>query len=620
MQTPIELLAPAQNLACAKAAIAAGADAIYMGGPSFSARESATNSLTDIKTIIQHAHIFQVKVYIALNTLLTDNDLNKAVSLMWDLHSLGVNAIIIQDMGLLECDLPPIPIFASTQTTILSPEKAVFLENVGFKRIILERALTLNEIRAIHKKSMIELECFIHGSICVSYSGQCYLSYASGGRSGNRGNCAQPCRKPYQLIESDGTTITQPLHLLSMKDLDLSDHLNELLEAGVTSFKIEGRLKNEAYVSNVIAFYRYKLDTIFAHNQRYRRASIGISTRPFIPNPEKTFHRASSTYFLHERPFAQASLLTPKSTGQNIGHVIWTSSHSFRLHKNTELSPGDGLCFFDSHNQLTGTQVERVEGTMISPSSMKSILVGKEIYRNEDRQFIKQLSVSPPIRKISIDLVVLQNDCYDMQKETYLEITDDKGNSHLEKLPTSHKSNHEQAYIHPLTEQKIKEQLLKLGNTIFECRSINVPASIALYLPIQIINEWRRLAISKFLNKLQNAYKTMNIETHHTINNPAPYPTNEDFLTLHYLNQKAKQFYQRHGVTLPNTAFIETRKIYTNDRLMITRYCILHELNRCLKINQPQQLNQPLYLINDCSQRIKLAFDCERCEMQLYSE
>lgn len=340
----IELLSPAKNLECGLAAINHGADAVYIGAAQFGARAAAGNSIEDIATLVQYAHQFRVKVLVALNTVLTDDQLPDAEKLIWEIYNTGADALIIQDMGILKLNLPPIALHASTQTDNRTVEKVRFLQDVGFSRVVMARELSLKQISEISSQTNVELEAFVHGALCVSYSGQCYMSQANCGRSANRGQCAQYCRLPYHLVDADDNVLVKNKHLLSLKDLDQSDSLEEMMEAGVTSFKIEGRLKDVDYVKNITSFYRKKLDVILENNPRFQRASAGKTTILFEPNPEKSFRRGNTDYFLRDRKANIVQQDTPKSLGEPIGKVTYIGRNFFEVQNGTLLNNGDGLC------------------------------------------------------------------------------------------------------------------------------------------------------------------------------------------------------------------------------------------------------------------------------------
>ena len=397
----IELLAPAKDLECGIAAITCGADAVYIGAPEFSARYAASNSIDDIAKLVDFAHLYYAKVYVALNTILTDEELLSAEKMIKVLYKSGIDALIIQDTGILELDLPPLPLISSTQMHNDTPEKIIFLQNVGFKRVILARELSLEQIKEIKNKSEIELEVFIHGSLCVCYSGQCYLSYALGGRSGNRGVCAQPCRKPYDLIDAKGSKISINRHLLSLKDLNLSEYIEDLVDAGVSSLKIEGRLKDKNYVKNVVLFYRNKIDEILG-KMDLSKSSEGTTFTDFSPNPTKTFNRGYTTYFLYGRKKDITSFETPKFTGDFIGNVNSKYKNHFTVDAETDLKSGDGISFDDRKGVLTGTFIKKVEKDKIYPEDISEIRVGTQIYRNLDNAFMKALNKAKIERKIPV--------------------------------------------------------------------------------------------------------------------------------------------------------------------------------------------------------------------------
>lgn len=365
----IELLAPAKDAATAITAIQCGADAVYMGAQRFGAREAAYNTVESIKQVADFAHQYYAKVYVTLNTLLKDDELAPAEMMIRQLEKIGIDGLIIQDAGLLELDLLDLPIIASTQMNNDTPEKVRFLQDVGFSRAILARELTLEQIRQIRKATTIELECFIHGALCVGASGQCYMSYAIGGRSGNRGQCAQPCRRIYSVKDQDGKIIAKDRHLLSLKDLNLSEHLEELIDTGVDAFKIEGRLKDAAYVANITSFYRRRLDEIIA-KKKLKRASSGTAKIDFEPNPEKTFNRGFTDYGITGNKANLGSIDTPKSMGEFVGTVTETGKDYFVIDGEQELHNADGFCFFDRQKNLAGTVINRVEGRKIYPQKM----------------------------------------------------------------------------------------------------------------------------------------------------------------------------------------------------------------------------------------------------------
>ncbi|HEY3389918.1 MAG TPA: U32 family peptidase, partial [Prolixibacteraceae bacterium] len=406
----IELLAPAKNLICGRAAVSHGADAIYIGGPKFGAREDAGNSLQDIEKLVAEAQIFGVKVYVALNTILYDSELEDARQQIKNLYEIGVDALIIQDMGILEMDLPPIPIHASTQLHNYLPAQIKFLEAVHFKRAVLARELSIEQIRDIRSQTTIELEAFIHGSLCVSFSGRCYLSHAIGGRSANRGACAQPCRKRYTLYDADKKVISANQHLLSLKDLNHSDSIKELAEAGIQSFKIEGRLKEADYVKNITAFYRKKMDAFLEDQSEFKAASAGKSYFSFEANPAKSFNRGATDYFLHGRSKEIVSFESPKFLGEKVGEVIQVATKYFEIESALDIANNDGLVFISKTGESVGIKVNIADRNRIFPDKMNGIYPGAKVYRNYDHLFQQQLKADLTVRRIKVRIEISESD------------------------------------------------------------------------------------------------------------------------------------------------------------------------------------------------------------------
>ncbi|MCD8319089.1 MAG: U32 family peptidase, partial [Paraprevotella sp.] len=378
----VELLAPARNWECAVAAVDHGADAVYIGASRFGARASAGNSIEDIARVVAYAHLYWVKVYVTVNTILEDSELDDTKRLIWELYRIGVDALIIQDMALLELDLPPIPLHASTQMDNRTPEKVAFLQRQGFSQVVLAREMSLAEIQAVHDACDVPLEVFVHGALCVSYSGQCYVSQHCFGRSANRGECAQFCRLKFDLVDRDGRVIEQGKHLLSLKDMNRSENLERLLQAGVSSFKIEGRLKDAAYVKNVTAGYRRRLDEIFKRHPEYGRASSGRSVFKFTPCLEKSFNRGFTSYFLDGRTSDMASFHSPKSLGEEVGEVKAVYGKYVVVSGVKSFANGDGLCYLDEQGELKGFRVNRAEANKIYPAEMPRIRPHTRLFRN----------------------------------------------------------------------------------------------------------------------------------------------------------------------------------------------------------------------------------------------
>ena len=531
----IELLAPAKDLKCGVSAIKCGADAVYIGAPLFGARSSACNDIEDIKKLIDFAHLYYARVYITVNTILTDEELPQAQKLINDLYNLNADGIIIQDTGLLELDLPPIPLIASTQMHNVSKKKIKFLEQIGFKRIILARELSLNEIEDIHNEVNIELEAFIHGALCVSYSGQCYMSYAIGGRSGNRGQCAQPCRKKYSLKDNNGQIIAKNLYLLSLKDMNRSSYIEDMIKAGITSFKIEGRLKDESYVKNVVSFYRREIDTVL-EKLSIKKASSGYSYIDFEPDPLKTFNRGFTTYFLKGRSKDIASPNTPKSTGEPIGKIEKTGQNYFKLDNDIKIAPGDGICFFNADNELCGTIINQVIENRILPQEMNELKEGLKINRNNDNNFIKKLKSTQIDRFIDVDFMLTEGN-----NEYILKAVDEDGIAAESSISVSGES----AQNKNMLLNNLDKQLSKLGDTEFTLSKLSMNLYNYYFIPVKDINELRRQAI-EWLRKNRSAKRP--IEHFEIIKNNVPYPKDKlDFSTNIY-NKKAIDFYKRHGI------------------------------------------------------------------------
>lgn len=601
----IELLAPAKDAETGIAAIKCGADAVYIGAARFGARQEAGNSIEEIKKLIDFAHPYYVKVYAALNTILDDHELNEAEKLIHQLYESGIDGLIIQDMGLLELDLPPIPIIASTQMQNDTAEKVKFLEGVGFSRVILAREPDLEQIRQIRKQTSIELECFVQGSLCVGASGKCYMSYAMGGRSGNRGQCAQPCRKPYTLKDNHGETICQDRYLLSLKDLNLSDCIRELLDAGVTSFKIEGRLKNPAYVANITAYYRYILDTILAEKE-LEKSSSGTTEIDFLPNPAKTFNRGFTDYGIRGQRGKMGSIDTPKSIGEIIGKVSKVTPDYFEVESDIELHNADGICFFDDDKNLQGTVLNRIESRKIIPQRIEGLAAGKVIYRNHDHAFGQLIGKIPANRKIGLCMKF-----YETDDGFALDGTDEDGNCATVKIV--HKK--EAAQKPEMARENILKQLRKLGNTIFYCGEIKINLTEIYFFQVSVLNKLKRDLADAVL-EIRLADRP--VQKNCFIKNNTPYPRQSLGFTGNVFNDKARAFYERHGVTEIATA-AETGLSFAGKQVMKTKYCIRQQLNLCTK-HKTDTTAEPLILVDQAGNCFRLEFRCDDCGMDIYME
>lgn len=588
----VELLAPARDLECGTAAIDFGADAVYIGAPKFGARENAGNDVADIASLAEYAHKYWAKVYVTVNTLLRDSELQEAERLIGELHSAKIDGLIIQDTGLLELELPPIPLIASTQMHNNTAERAAFLEKVGFSRVILARELDIEQIKEIRRQTSLDLECFIHGSLCVGYSGQCYLSYALGGRSGNRGQCAQPCRKAYKVFDSQGEPIASKSHWLSLKDLNLSERLEELIDAGVSSLKIEGRLKDRAYVANVTAFYRSKLDEMGV-----RKSSSGICNPGFAPDINKTFNRSYTGYFLHGVKEKVGRPETPKMVGEPIGDVLSAGRKFVRIKPESELHPGDGICFFDRSGGMRGSIINEVHEDAIAPDKPKGIEAGMALYRNHDHEFLSKIKKADGQRLIDLRMtlsetagglvlqVIDEDDC---QAEFAIE---------CEKIAAE---KPEQAA------ENLRKQLTKTGGTQFVCSNIDINLSKPLFVPMSVLNSLRRGALEN-LADVRSARRP--ILTGGSKKNDLPFPVDRLTFEGNVLNGLAEAFYRRHGVTEVDPA-AESGIDLIGQRVMTTRYCLRHQLDMCGD-------DSPLVLVDEEGHHLELRFDCKRCGMEV---
>ena len=604
----IELLAPARNAQCAIEAIRSGADAVYIGAPRFGARAAAGNTVADIKEIVTYAHVYGVRIYVALNTILYDEELDEARSLVWELYEAGADALIVQDMALLQMDLPPIALHASTQMNNVSPEAVRFLYEEGFRQVVLARELSLQEISAIHKAVPVPLEVFVHGALCVSYSGQCYASQQCFGRSANRGECAQFCRLAFNLEDFDGNVVVEKKHLLSLKDMNRSDSLESLLDAGVSSLKIEGRLKDASYVKNVTAYYRQALDKIFAVNKKYVRASSGKCLVEFEPKLEKSFNRGFTDYFLHERKPGIHSFDTPKSLGENVGVVKEIRGRSFTVAGLASFSNGDGLCYISSDGSLKGFRVNKVENNRLFPMELPADLKPKmQLYRNQDIAFERELSKSSPDRKIEVDISFC-----DTPNGFSFSLTDED----------SHSVSKEYVCDKQLarTEQKknIEAQLSKLGNTPFSLRSVSVELSSDFFLPSSQLALWRREMVEALLKKRVDAYVFDRSERKKHVDDYKPFVGQKLTYLSNVSNVQAAGFYMERGAASVAPALEVAQD--TAEIIMYCKHCIRFSLGICpTRQNSGTRLREPLFLALPDGRRFRLAFDCRRCIMKVYA-
>ena len=629
----LELLAPARDAAVGMAAVDHGADAVYIGGPGFGARAAAGNSLEDIERLARYAHRFGARIYLTLNTLVFDHEYDEAVLLAHRAYEAGVDALIVQDLGLLEADLPPIEIHASTQCDVRTPEKAALLDALGFSQVVLARELTLEEIAACRQAMpRSRIEFFVHGALCVSYSGRCYLSCAQCARSANRGECAQPCRLPYTVLDEAGHTLARRKHVLSLMDNDQSGNLAELVRAGVTSFKIEGRLKGADYVKNITAWYRRKLDALLEGElSDYAPASRGTTRFFFTPDPQKTFHRGATDYFVHGRQDAIAQLDTPKSTGEVIGRVLELQKRdpqSILLQTRSEIANGDGLVYLDSHEELVGLNVNRAEPAGSGRTRIflreplarhPDLAVGLQLNRNKSRLFAKTLEGDTAARTLPVELTLAL-------KGASLTLTARDTSSDVTvtiDLPFAG----EAARTPDKAREQIVAALKKTGGTVFAAESVLIDAPFVPFVPVSVLNGLRRRA----LTALEEA-----LVAHHQRHRPLTRepaciaPAHLDY-TANCANRHTRALLMSLGAIAVDDAFECARAVSDAAELMRCRHCIRHTLGLCPKKNAQdaaakerfKALNggtmkaTPLTLVNDKGEHLIAHFDCRACEMTI---
>ncbi|MCC6353043.1 MAG: U32 family peptidase [Verrucomicrobiae bacterium] len=602
----VELLAPAKDAEAGRAAILCGADAVYVGGPRFGARARAGNPVEAIGALAEFAHVYRARVYAAINTILTDAELAEAVDLAWALYRAGADGLIVQDMGLLECDLPPVRLIASTQTHNMSAEKVLFLERAGFRRVILGRELALGEIRCIRAATSVELECFVHGALCVCHSGQCFLSYAIGGRSGNRGDCAQPCRRQYTLEDGEGRILARDRHLLSLKDLNLTPDIGALLDAGVRSFKIEGRLKDTGYVKNVVSHYRRVVDAELARRPGLRRASLGESEVDFEPDPAKSFNRGFTPYFLHGRRRGIGSFETPKSVGAEVGVVKAVGARGVVIEGGV-LRPGDGIAFLDGGGNLRGTRVEGVEGERVRVADARGLSPRVVVHRNLDREFENRLASGRVARRIAIDVALRRE-----RAGVLLEARDPEGIVARVDLPAGEL---EAARGAGQMAGVWRRQLAKLGGTEFREGTIEIACGEAPFAPVGKVAAWRRELVEKL--RAARSARFTRAEVAPPKRTDHPYPEREVGFEANVLNAKARAFYERHGVRVTEPAAESGKVDLRGRRVMTTRHCIRHELGICPREDGGQKAAD-LWLVDDRGRRFRLTFDCAGCHMEVW--
>lgn len=602
-QRAIELLAPAKNLECGIEAVNHGADAVYIGAPRFGARAAAGNSLEDIAELVKYAHLYRVRIYVTVNTILRDEELKETEAMIWDLYRVGVDALIVQDMGITRLNLPPIPLHASTQMDNRTPEKVRFLAQAGFRQVVLARELTLDEIKKIHEACPdTPLEVFVHGALCVSYSGQCYVSQACYGRSANRGECAQFCRLAFDMVDAEGKVIAKNKHLLSLKDMNQSNNLEALLDAGATSLKIEGRLKDVSYVKNVTAYYRQRLDAIFKHRKEYRRASSGQVALSFTPQLDKSFSRGFTDYFVRGRNAEIFSFNTPKSLGEEMGTVKEIRGNYLTVAGVKPFSNGDGLCYLDEQGRLQGFRVNRVENNKLYPQEMPRIRPKTRLYRNYDQEFERVMQKKSAERKIRIAMELAENEF-----GFTLSVADE------DDVRISLAFPRQKEPARSPQEENLKKQLGKLGNTPFDAERIDINLSDNWFIPSSEVAEMRRQAIDKLLEARTMNYpyeRVLMKETAHA------FPAKELTYLGNVMNREAFSFYRTHGVGRIAPAF--EKEAPQQAVLMFCKHCLRYSMGWCPVHHKVRStFKEPYYLVSGDSRKFQLQFDCKNCQMKV---
>lgn len=614
----IELLSPARNVETAREAILHGADAIYIGGPRFGARAAAGNSLEDIRQLVDFAHVYGVRVYVTLNTILYDEELEEVRQLVYALYEMRVDALIVQDMAFLEMELPPIALHASTQMDNRDAEKVKLLYEAGFEQAVLARELTLAEIRAVHEAvPQMNLEVFVHGATCVSYNGQCYASQYCFARSANRGECAQFCRLPFDLVDGEGRMVrdarsgapVRQRHLLSLHDMNRSREVEALMDAGVVSFKIEGRLKDVAYVKNVTAYYRKCIDDVIRRRpNEFQRASFGESECTFVPQLDKTFNRGFSDYFLHGRTSDMVQLCSPKSLGQKVGHVKEIRRNSFTVSTTVPFANGDGLCFVDADGNLQGCRINRVEGNCLFPKDMPAGLEPRMIlYRNYDQVFTQMMAKPTAQRRIAVS--------WSLSEKGF---SADSGCSVEVVLSVNGGLSVSETFVISLDEartpqhENVVRQLSRLGDTPFRCSQVDLRFSREWFIPSSLLAEWRRRLSDALVQALLKIYAE-NLKSNETARckertEPAFYKGRTISYAYNVSNHLARRWYERHGASSIQPAMEINGK---GDVIMTLRYCPRYELGLC---GTPVT---PLFLRSADGRKFPLSFDCRHCQVKV---
>ncbi len=599
----IELLAPARNVETAIAAIDSGADAVYIGASQFGARQAAGNTVEDIASLVDYAHIFGVKVYVTLNTILTDEEIKPAEWLITELYNVGVDALIVQDFAITKMNIPPIELHCSTQMDNCTVEKVRFLAQTGFPRVVLARELTLQQIAEIHDAVPdTELEVFVHGALCVSYSGRCYASQHCFGRSANRGACAQFCRLPFTLVDADGNVIKRDKHLLSLKDMNRSAMLEEMLDAGVTSLKIEGRLKDASYVKNITAYYRRCLDDIFARRTCYTRASYGAVAPHFTPSPAKSFNRGFTNYFLDGKRDDITSFDTPKSIGEYVGRVKFVSRGFFTI-TGGSFNNGDGACFIAPDGKLQGFHINKAEGNRVFPQNMPALQPGTILYRNYDCEFERTLSRPLPPRRLSIALAFAAT-----PGGFSLTATTESG------ITCTVDAALEKEEARASQQENINTQLKKWGNTPFEASSITVGYSENWFVPSSLLSDMRRRLCDTLVATLRSNHLREPMQSIAK----APFVSKTIDYTGNVSNSLARAFYTERGVQSVAPAY--ELQPSEGSPIMYCKHCIKYSMGWCTKTGEKSPYKEPYYLVSADGRRFRLHFNCRECMMTVVAD
>lgn len=606
----LELLSPAKNLESGIAAINYGADAVYIGPEKFGARAAAGNSIADIGKLCDFAHQYNAKVYATINTIFEDSEINRVQEIIEKLDSTGIDALIIQDLGILKLNTFGLPLYASTQTHNYDIERIKFLEQLGFERFILARELSIEKIQEIRKVVNAELEVFIFGALCVSYSGQCYASFASTGRSANRGECSQICRHKFKLVDSDGDSISSPGHLLSLKDLNLEDYLGELIDIGVSSFKIEGRLKDINYVKNSTAYFSNLIDEKIDKVSNFARSSSGKTNLGFVPNLNKTFNRGFSDYFVEHRKSGLASFHSPKNIGELIGEVIEVQKNSLKINSKFHLKNGDGITFLNDKNELEGFLVNRIESNRIFPNKMPKLSKGTLLYRNKDIEFELLLANDKSKRKISAKIEVKIND-----NEIIFGISDFDNFDFALKFHNTFEVAENQF----LAKQNLEKQMTKSGNSLFEIQDVFITGEKIPFIPLSLLNNIRNELLQGLLDKRKTNYQRKSKSN--KPENPQYFEKSLDYKS-NIMNNLARAIYEEAGVHTVEDGF-EKRSHFEGKVVMTTKYCLKFELGIC-PIHQRNKMTEEQWVertkqlfLEDNNHKYRLEFDCEKCEMNI---